>query len=34
MDPVDREKTAFTCHKGLFEFNGMQFGLNRERGYK
>lgn len=27
MDPVDREKTAFTCHKGLFEFNVMPFGL-------
>ena len=23
----DKEKTAFTCHKGLFEFNVMPFGL-------
>ena len=27
MDDVDKEKTAFTCHKGLFEFNVMPFGL-------
>lgn len=27
MDPDDREKTAFACHKGLFEFNVMPFGL-------
>ena len=27
MDPKDREKTAFVCHKGLFEFNCMPFGL-------
>ncbi|CAC5412795.1 unnamed protein product [Mytilus coruscus] len=28
MDSKDREKTAFTCHKGLFEFNViMAFGL-------
>ena len=25
--PEDKEKTAFTCHKGLFEFNVMPFGL-------
>lgn len=23
----DKEKTAFTCHRGLFEFNVMPFGL-------
>lgn len=23
----DKEKTAFTCHRGLFEFNDMPFGL-------
>ena len=27
MDPVDRKKTAFACHKGLFEFNVRPFGL-------
>ena len=27
MDESDREKTAFTCHAGLFEFNVMPFGL-------
>ena len=24
----DKEKTAFVCHKGLFEFNVMLFGLS------
>ena len=24
----DKEKTAFVCHKGLFEFNVMPFGLS------
>ena len=28
MDDKDKEKTAFTCHKGLFEFNVMPFGLS------
>ena len=28
MDEKDKEKTAFTCHKGLFEFNVMPFGLS------
>ena len=23
----DREKTAFSCHRGLYEFNTMPFGL-------
>ena len=27
MDEKDKEKTAFVCHKGLFEFNVMPFGL-------
>lgn len=27
MNDDDREKTAFTCHAGLFEFNVMPFGL-------
>ena len=26
MDEKDKEKTAFACHKGLFEFNVMPFG--------
>ena len=28
MDEEDKEKTAFACHKGLFEFNVMPFGLS------
>ena len=27
MDEADKEKTAFACHRGLFEFNVMPFGL-------
>lgn len=27
MRPEDREKTAFICHKGLFQFKRMSFGL-------
>ena len=27
MDEKDKEKTAFTCNNGLFEFNAMPFGL-------
>ena len=27
LDPKDRSKTAFACHKGLYEFNVMPFGL-------
>ena len=27
VDPQDCEKTAFICHKGLFEFTRMPFGL-------
>ena len=28
MDVKDKEKTAFACHKGLFEFTVMPFGLS------
>ena len=28
MEEKDKEKTAFACHKGLFEFNVMPFGLS------
>ena len=28
MDQADKEKTAFTCHRGLFQFNVMPFGLS------
>lgn len=28
MEENDKEKTAFACHKGLFEFNVMPFGLS------
>ena len=27
LDPDDSEKTTFACHKGLFQFNVMPFGL-------
>ena len=27
MEEKDKEKTAFACHRGLFEFNVMPFGL-------
>ena len=27
MDETDKEKTAFACHRGLFAFNVMPFGL-------
>ena len=27
MSPEDRERAVFTCHRGLFEFNVMLFGL-------
>ena len=27
INPSDREKTAFTTHHGLYEFNVMPFGL-------
>ena len=26
MDDLDKEKIAFACHRGLFEFNVMPFG--------
>lgn len=28
MEEEDKEKTAFACHRGLFEFNVMPFGLS------
>ena len=28
MDEKDKEKTAFACHRGLFQFRVMQFGLS------
>ena len=28
MNETDKEKTAFICHRGLFEFNVMPFGLS------
>ena len=28
IDKKDKEKTAFACHRGLFEFNFMPFGLS------
>ena len=28
MDEEDTEKTAFSCHRGLFEFLVMHFGLS------
>ena len=28
MDEPDKEKTAFACHRDLFQFNVMPFGLN------
>ena len=27
MSQLDKEKTAFTCHRGLFQFRSMSFGL-------
>ena len=27
MDKNDKDKTAFTCHRGLFDYNVMPFGL-------
>ena len=28
LNPDDRSKTAFVCHRGLFEFNMLPFGLS------
>ncbi len=28
MEEEDKEKTAFTCHRGLFEFNVLPYGLS------
>ena len=27
MNDTDKEKTAFACHRGLYQFNVMPFGL-------
>ena len=32
VDEKDRHKTAFICHRGLFEFNVMPFGLTNAPG--
>ena len=32
VEDNDREKTAFTCHRGLFQFNVMPFGLTTAPG--
>ncbi|VDI37074.1 Hypothetical predicted protein [Mytilus galloprovincialis] len=31
MDEESKEKTVFTCHKGLFQFNVMPFGISTAR---
>ena len=32
IDENDKEKTAFTCHGGLYEYNVMPFGLPNAPG--
>ena len=32
IDENDKEKTAFTCHRGLYEYNVMPFGLANAPG--
>jgi len=32
LEEEDKEKTAFTCHRGLFQFNVMPFGLANAPG--
>lgn len=33
LDPDSKEKTEFTCHKELFSFNVMPFGINSAPEY-
>ena len=32
LNEEDKEKTAITCHRGLYEYSGMPFGLTNAPG--
>ena len=32
IDEYNKEKTAFTCHRGFYEYNVMSFGLGNTPG--